>query len=79
MRTTLDLPKDLLDRTVALSGAKTKREAVRRALVDYTRRKAIDDIRALRGKIEFSVTAEELEAREIRGQRKRRKSLGSNR
>lgn len=38
MKTTLDLPEDLLAETMKRSGARTKREAVMRALEEYNRR-----------------------------------------
>ena len=79
MRTTVDLPKELLQRALEISGAKTKRQAICWALEQSTRRKALEDLRALRGKIEFSVTPVELEAREIRGQRRRKQLLGGGR
>ena len=44
-------------------------------LPPHEQEKAIKELLELRGKIEFQFTAEELEAREIRGQRKRRKLL----
>jgi hypothetical protein len=38
MKTTLDIPAQLLDEAMEVSGARTKREAVLRALEDYNRR-----------------------------------------
>jgi len=38
MKTTLDIPNDLLDEAMRVSGAKTKRAAVLAALGDFARR-----------------------------------------
>ena len=76
MRTTLDIPDDLLARARECSGKKTKKAVVCWALDAAVRHRAAENLRALRGKVEFSITPDELEEREIRGQRKRRKLMG---
>ncbi|MFA7345179.1 MAG: type II toxin-antitoxin system VapB family antitoxin [Terrimicrobiaceae bacterium] len=38
MKTTLDIPEPLITEAIRLSGAKTKRAAVLKALEEYTRR-----------------------------------------
>ena len=76
MRTTVDIPANLLKDAMAFSGARTKREAIRWALEVSLRRKAGDDLIALRGKVKFDFTPEELNRREIRGRRKRARFLG---
>ena len=44
MKTTLDIPEDLLAETMQISGARTKREAVLRALQDFNRRSKLREL-----------------------------------
>ena len=53
MRTTLDIDEELLDKIVKLTGEKSRSKAVTIALTAYKRRRAIEGILALAGKIEF--------------------------
>ena len=53
MRTTLDFDPRLLEDIVEATGEKSKSKAVNRALGDFLRRKAIDDLRAVAGKLEL--------------------------
>ena len=76
MRTTVDIPNDLMERAIAVSGARNKRAAVCWALEEAVRAKAVADLLAHRVTIDFAVTPEQLEAREIKaqyGERKRRR------
>ena len=60
MRTTLTINKDLLNEVKLLSGAKTKKDAVEKALVDFIRRRKAKKLLQLEGKIELSFTPKEL-------------------
>jgi Arc/MetJ family transcription regulator len=51
MRTTMDLPEDLVEEAKSLSGTRSKTAAVILALKDYIDRKKIDSLRKLRGSI----------------------------
>lgn len=51
MRTTMDLPEDLLEEARSLSGTRSKTAAVILALKDYIDRKKINGLRKLRGAI----------------------------
>ena len=51
MRTTMDLPQDLLEEAKSISGTRSKTAAVILALKDYIDRKKIDSLRKLRGSI----------------------------
>ena len=51
MRTTLDLPKKLLEEAKRLSGAKTKTQTITWALEELCRKKRIEGLLALRGKV----------------------------
>lgn len=60
MRTTLAINERLLDEVKTLSGAKTKKEAVEKAMKDYIHRRKSLRLLDLEGKVELSYTAEEL-------------------
>jgi len=60
MRTTLTIDENLLDEAKALSGAKTKKEAIEKALKEFIRRKKSMKLLDLEGKIELSYTVEDL-------------------
>ncbi|GAH77632.1 unnamed protein product [marine sediment metagenome] len=51
MRTTLNLPDDLIKEVISLTEAKTKTEAVNRALQEFIHRKRREALINLRGKI----------------------------
>ena len=51
MRTTLDLPEDLLTEVRSLAGTRSKTAAVVLALKDFVDRKKIEELRKLRGSI----------------------------
>jgi Arc/MetJ family transcription regulator len=44
MKTTIDIPDELLSSLFRISGAKTKRDAVLIALEDYTRRRMVAEL-----------------------------------
>ncbi len=51
MRTTLNLSDDLIKEVISLTDSKTKTEAVNRALQNFVRRKKLEALINLRGKI----------------------------
>lgn len=55
MRTTVDLPQELLDEAVSLSNMKTKTSVIISALEEYVRRKKIAGIKKYRGKIDLGI------------------------
>lgn len=59
MRTTLVIKEELLDEVKALSGAKTKKAAVEKALEEFIKRRKAKKLLDLEGKIELSFTLEE--------------------
>ncbi len=63
MRTTLAIREELLNEVKLLSGAKTKKDTVEKALVDFIRRRKAKKLLQLEGKIELSFTPKELLAR----------------
>ena len=68
MRTTVDLPEDLLRSVQELTGAKTRKDALIIALEDYRRRRRLERLLEAAGTLEF-----ELDARAIREQDARRR------
>jgi len=56
MRTTLAIKEDLLEEVKALSGVKTKKEAVERALEEFIRRRKAKKLLEYEGRIELSYT-----------------------
>jgi Arc/MetJ family transcription regulator len=60
MRTTLAIKEELLNEVKTLSGAKTKKDAVEKALQEFIRRRKAKKLLDLEGKVELSFTAKEL-------------------
>ncbi len=65
MRTTLDIPEDLLRAVTEIVGVKKRNEAVRIALSDFTRRKRREQLLALRGRLAIEDVTGDMEAAEI--------------
>jgi len=55
MRTTLDLPEDLVDDARRVLGFTSKTDTVIMALRDMVRRHRIDDLKALMGKVKLDI------------------------
>ena len=68
MRTTLNLDEALVKELMAATKAKTKTEAIHQAISTYLRRKRIEGLLALEGKIQFDLTWQEMEAQELKAQ-----------
>ena len=60
MRSTVTIEKDMLDELLAETRAKSKTTAVKEAISDYLKRRRMEKIKSMRGKLEFDLTAEEL-------------------
>jgi Arc/MetJ family transcription regulator len=65
MRTTVELPERLISDVMALSKTRKKKDAVRIALEEFVRRKKLERLLALPGKIEISDVSAELEGMEL--------------
>ena len=59
MTTTLSIREDLLKEVRELSGVKTKKEAIERALEEFVRRRRAKRLIELEGKIDLSFTLSE--------------------
>lgn len=68
MRTTVTIPDEMLADLMRFTEASTRTEAVNRAIVDWVRRKKIEELRSLRGKLSFDVEIEEMRALDIEEQ-----------
>jgi Arc/MetJ family transcription regulator len=55
MRTTLDLPGDLLEEARTALGFKSKTDTVVMALRDLVRRRRLDELKALMGRVQLQV------------------------
>ena len=63
MRTTLDLPKNLVDEAVKLSKGKTKTATITQALEDYVRKGHIKELRSYKGKVDLDIDLNSLRDR----------------
>ncbi len=70
MRTTINLDEKLLSEVLCATGEKDKGKAVNRAMREFIRRRRLEDLRALRGKIEIEDNLDELERMELEKMRK---------
>ncbi|MBI2164975.1 MAG: type II toxin-antitoxin system VapB family antitoxin [Chloroflexi bacterium] len=53
MRTTLDIDKRLLEELVKITGERSKSKALNKALGEYVRRKKIDELWSMAGKMDL--------------------------
>jgi len=60
MRATVTIEKDVLDELVKATGAKSKSAAVREIIDAYMRKRRVQTILALKGKLSFELTADEI-------------------
>lgn len=71
MRTTLDLPEDLVEQARTALGFKSKTDTVTFALREVVRRHRLDELKALMGRIRFEFDPTELRRRDRRRARPR--------
>jgi Arc/MetJ family transcription regulator len=65
MRTTVDIDPNLLEEVERIAGEKTLSKAVTRALEDYVRRRRIEELIALAGKVDIEENWREIEELEL--------------
>ena len=63
MRTTLDLPEDLLLKAMSLSQIKTKTQVITIALQEMIRKSEISDIKNFKGKVDIDIDLDTLRGR----------------
>jgi len=71
MRATLNIPDELIDEVQRLSGQKTKTGAIVTAMEDFVRRKKMEDLLALRGKISIDYDWAQEEVAELKAAEER--------
>lgn len=71
MRATLNIPDELIDAVQRLSGEKTKTQAIVTVMEEYVRRKKMEDLLALRGKIAIEYDWEREEEAELKAAEER--------
>ncbi|MFZ2197501.1 MAG: hypothetical protein WAV13_07205 [Thermodesulfovibrionales bacterium] len=64
MRATVTIEKDKLDDLMKETKSKSKASAVQIAINEYLRRKKIEKIKSMKGKLQFDMTADEIRHRE---------------
>jgi metal-responsive CopG/Arc/MetJ family transcriptional regulator len=72
MRTTLDIPEELLRDVAAILKTKKRNEAVRLALSDFVQRNRRKALLAMRGRLEIEDASQDLERAELDDARRRR-------
>ncbi len=60
MRSTVTIEKEMLDELLTETRAKSKASAVKEAVTEYLRRRRVEKIKSLKGKLEFDISAKEL-------------------
>jgi len=60
MRANVTIEKDILDELVKETKARSKTSAVKIAIRGFLRRKKIEKIRSMKGKLDFDLTADEI-------------------
>lgn len=71
MRATLNIPDELIDEVQRLSGEKTKTQAIVNVMEEYVRRKKMQELLALRGKISIEYDWEREEEAELKAAEER--------
>ena len=75
MRTTFNIPDDLISEVQKISEEKSKTKAIVTAMEAYVRDKKMTALRALRGKMPLEYDSQKEEAAELTAQKKRDKYL----
>lgn len=72
MRATLSIPDNLINEVQRLSGQKTKTQAIVTVMEEYVRRRKMEDLLALRGKITIDYDWEQAEEAELKAAEERK-------
>lgn len=60
MRSTVTIEKDVLDELLKETKAKSKASAVKKVIDEFLKKKKIERIKSLKGKLDFDLTADEI-------------------
>jgi Arc/MetJ family transcription regulator len=66
MRTTLDLPEELLNEAMKVTQTKTKTKVIITALEDLIRKSKISELKRFKGKIDLAINLDDLRGRRCR-------------
>ncbi|HOO39051.1 MAG TPA: type II toxin-antitoxin system VapB family antitoxin [Deltaproteobacteria bacterium] len=66
MRTTLDLPKDLIDEAMKATRSNTKTQVIITALEDLIRKTKISGLKEFKGKVDLDIDVDSLRGRQCR-------------
>ncbi len=61
MKTTLDIPSDVLEDAIKYTGAKTKRDAIVTAVTDFNRRRKLESLAKRLGTFDDFLSSKELQ------------------
>ena len=75
MRATLNIPDELIAEVQNITGAKSRTKAVVTAVQEFVRKKRMEELLALKGRIEIDYDWEREERLELETQKKREKHL----
>lgn len=79
MRTTLNLDDHVMEELLRATHADTKTQAVTQAIQEYVRRKQLEELRQLRGKLRLRADWRTWEAQELRDMKRLDKRWGPRR
>jgi hypothetical protein len=68
MRTTLDLNEKLIEQLMKVTAAKSKTDAIHQAVADLIRRRKLERLKSLSGKVRLDLDWKKLEDVEVRHQ-----------
>jgi len=66
MRTTLDLPKDLIDEAMKATHINTKTKVIIAALEDLIRKSKISELKEFKGKVDLDIDMDKIRGRKCR-------------
>ena len=75
MRATLNIPDDLVEEVIKVSGEKSKTRAIVAAMKSYIRKTRLAELKALRGQIAIDYDWEKGEEMEMEAEEERSRSL----
>lgn len=75
MRATLNIPDELITEVQNITGVKSRTKAVVTAIQEFIRKKRMEQLLALKGRIEIDYDWEREEKRELDAQKKRERFL----
>ncbi len=66
MRTTIDLPEDLLKEAMNRTGIKTKTQVISTALEEMIRRSKLSELKKFKGKVDLEIDLDHIRGRQCR-------------